>query len=257
VVLVAGDSLAQLPQRLPELLPSINDGGAYFSILLGAFLAFYAFIGFEDMVNMAEEVKNPEKTLPRAIISVLVLSSALYLLIAVIAVLSTPLADLQQSQAPMREILMANGGQYAPQAGLIISLISLVAVVNGALVQIIMGARVMYGMGRQGLAPSWLAQVSKHFKTPVLATGLISAIVWVLAAALPLTLLAKITSYIIVVVFLLVNLALVRILKKEVEPPSSSMRIGIWVPVVASLMCLLFLGVQTYQILSGGPVAGH
>ncbi len=252
VLLLAGDSLVLLPERLPELIPHFSDGAAWFAILLGAFLAFYAFIGFEDMVNMAEEVKQPERTLPKAIFSALVISSLLYVLIALVAILSLPLEALQQSNAPMTDILQ----RHSAQAAVIISLISLVAVMNGALVQIIMGARVMYGLSKQGLAPLWLGRVHAKFQTPVVATVLISLVVWFLAVALPLTTLAKLTSFIIIVVFLLVNLSLIRILKGEDKTTDNIMKVNPYVPIIASIMCILFLAVQVFALYKGFLV-GH
>ncbi len=258
VLALAGDSLALLPERLPELIPNISDGSAWFAILLGAFLAFYAFIGFEDMVNMAEEVKEPERTLPKAIFTALLVSSLLYAVIALVAILSLPLDVLQQSNAPMADILAL----HSEQASTIISLISLVAVMNGALVQIIMGARVMYGLGKQNLAPKWLGQVHAKFQTPVVATVLISLVVWVLAVALPLATLAKLTSFIIIVVFLLVNVSLIRILKaenaeqQEKQTDTKAMKVNPYVPYIASVMCILFLAVQIFALTQNISV-GH
>jgi len=242
-----------LPERLPDITPPIFDGGIWFGILLGAFLAFYAFIGFEDMVNMAEEVKEPEKTLPKAIIAAIIISSLFYYLIALAAILQLPLNELTQSKAPMADIM----NQHNEQAAKLISLISLAAVVNGALVQIIMGARVLYGMGKQSLAPAWLATVHHTRQTPYIATLIIGCVVWILATSLDLTTLAKITSFIIILVFLLVNLALIRILRTETEAPDQAMAVKTWIPYIASAMCLLFLGVQLYQLISGAAVAGH
>jgi APA family basic amino acid/polyamine antiporter len=251
VLVLSGSSLADLPARAHELIPNMSDGGAWFAILLGAFLAFYAFIGFEDMVNMAEEVKEPERTLPKAILAALLISSILYVLIALVAMMELPLEVLQHSTAPMTDILK----QHSAQAGIIISLISIVAVVNGALVQIIMGARVLYGMASQGLAPAVLGRVHDKFKTPILATVLITMVVWVLAIALPLTTLAKITSFIIILVFLLVNVSLIKILSKEHKTPQKAMPIQTWIPYAATLMCLLFLSVQVYQLTIGSAIS--
>jgi APA family basic amino acid/polyamine antiporter len=247
VLAIAGDSLALLPQRLPELIPNINDGDAWFAILLGAFLAFYAFIGFEDMVNMAEEVKQPERTLPKAIFSALIISSLLYAVIALVAILSLPLETLQQSQAPMADILL----QHSTRASTIISLISLVAVMNGALVQIIMGARVMYGLGKLGLAPQWLGRVNARFQTPIVATMLISLVVWILAVAFPLETLAKLTSFIIIIVFLLVNISLIVILKREIKTENGVMQVNPYIPYIATILCTLFLGTQIYSLYNG------
>jgi len=242
-----------IPQRLPEITPPIFDGTVWYGILLGSFLAFYAFIGFEDMVNIAEEVKDPKKNLPKAIIAAIVISSLFYFLIALAAILQLPLTELTASKAPMTDIM----NKHSKQAAWLISLISLAAVVNGALVQIIMGSRVLYGMGRHSLAPAWLATVHNKFQTPYIATLIIGFVVWVLATSLDLTTLAKITSFIILVVFLLVNLALIRVVSKETENSEKGMVVKIWVPYAGAVMCLLFLGVQIYQVISGSVLAGH
>lgn len=242
VIFVAGGSLGDLPQRLPEMIPTLSQGEAWAGIALGAFLAFYAFIGFEDMVNMAEEVKEPESTIPKAIIIALAVSTLLYVLIALIAMMALPLAELQQSDAPMADILSSHNAN----ASTLISLISLVAITNGALVQIIMGARVLYGMGRQGLAPSWLSYVHPKLQTPVVATALVTLVIWLFAIALPLTTLAKITSFIIIVVFLLMDISLAVILHREKQtgtPPKAS-QVAIWVPVLAAFLCVALLLLQ-------------
>ena len=242
-----------LPGRIAEITPPLLDGGAWFGILLGAFLAFYAFIGFEDMVNMAEEVKEPEHTLPRAIIAAIIISSLFYYLIALAAILQLPLDELTASKAPMADIM----NKHSREAAWFISLISLAAVVNGALVQIIMGARVLYGMGKQSLAPAWLATVHPRFKTPYIATLIIGFVVWLLATSLDLTTLAKTTSFIILLVFLVVNVALLKIVRKEGTAPEKAMHVNILVPMLGALMCLVFLGVQVYQVMLGGGSIGH
>ena len=242
-----------LPERIAEITPPLLVGGAWFGILLGAFLAFYAFIGFEDMVNMAEEVKEPEHTLPRAIIAAIIISSLFYYLIALAAILQLPLAELSASKAPMADIM----NKHSREAAWFISLISLAAVVNGALVQIIMGARVLYGMGKQSLAPAWLATVHPRFKTPYIATLIIGFVVWLLATSLDLTTLAKTTSFIILLVFLMVNVALLKIVRKEGTAPEKAMHVNILVPMLGALMCLVFLGVQVYQVMLGGGSIGH
>jgi amino acid transporter len=163
-----------------------------------------------------------------------------------------PLHELQQSDAPMTDIL----NQHSTQAGKVISIISLVAVVNGALVQIIMGSRVLYGMAKQGLAPAGLSKVHRTFKTPVIATVIVSAVIWVLAVALPLVTLAKITSFIIITVFLIVNIYLIKLLRQENSVPEKAMKVKAWVPYAATFMCLFFLGVQLLQLYNSN-FSGH
>ena len=253
ILAFSAPAFLSLPERIDEITPPLSDGGIWFGILLGAFLAFYAFIGFEDMVNMAEEVKEPEHTLPRAIIAAIIVSSLFYYFIALAAILQLPLAELTASKAPMADIM----NKHSQKAAWFISLISLAAVVNGALVQIIMGARVLYGMGKQSLAPAWLATVHERFKTPYIATLIIGFVVWLLATSLDLTTLAKTTSFIILVVFLMVNLALLKIIKKEGTAPEKAMQVNRLVPVMGAVMCLVFLGVQLYQLMLGSGSVGH
>ncbi|GAA6134943.1 amino acid permease [Oceaniserpentilla sp. 4NH20-0058] len=240
-----------LPERLPDLTPPSSDGNIWFGILLGAFLAFYAFIGFEDMVNMAEEVKQPEITLPKAIIAAIIISSVFYYLIALAAVLQLPQAELIASKAPMADILK----QHNEDMAWFVSLISLAAIVNGALVQIIMGARVLYGMGKHQMAPLWLAAIHPVRKTPYIATLLIGLIVWLFASQFHLATLASITSFIIIMVFLLVNIALIKLIYSPASKDKFTAKP--WVPITGVLMSLMFLGVQVYQLISGAIVIGH
>ena len=100
ILFVSADHLAELPARFDELMPPLSDM-AWSGILLGAFVAFYAFIGFEDMANIAEEVREPQRTLPRGIIIAILISTLLYLLVALSAVLALPPAELAASGAPM------------------------------------------------------------------------------------------------------------------------------------------------------------
>lgn len=253
ILIFSGPAYLTLPERLPELIPPASDGAIWFGILLGAFLAFYAYIGFEDMVNMAEEVKSPEQTLPTAIIAAIVISSLFYFFIALAAILQLPMDQLISSKAPMADIM----NQHSEQAAWFISLISLAAIVNGALVQIIMGSRVLYGMGRHSLAPSWLAIIHKTRRTPYVATLLIGSVVWILATSFELATLAKVTSFIILLVFLLVNISLIRLVKVEDFYDQNPKSVRKWVPYAGSMMCLMFLGIQVYQVVKGAVVAGH
>jgi len=229
ILAVAGGSLAELPARLPELIPP-PDGVVWQGILLGAFLAFYAFIGFEDMVNVAEEVKDPTRNLPLAILIAIGVSTVLYLLVALVAVLALPPVELAQSRAPLAIIWERSTGS----SPVVISLISLFAVVNGALIQIVMAARVFYGMSREGWLHAAFGKVHWRTRTPLLSTALVTLLVLVLALWLPIVTLAKATSFIILVVFAFINLALVRI-KRRTPHPGGIRTYPMWVPVAGFL----------------------
>lgn len=207
VIFLAGENLLQIPEQFDALL--IPENGQWIGVMAGAFLAFYAFIGFEDMVNIVEEVKQPEINMPVGIILALVISTLLYFLIALIAVLGLPLSELSQSEAPIYDLLR---GEHA-QASIWIAFISLLAIVNGVLTQIIMGSRVLYGLSVKGRAPLLFSAVSEVTRTPWVATICVSGLTAFFAIWLPLEQLAKTTSFIILCVFTLVNLALWKVKK--------------------------------------------
>ncbi len=202
---------------------------------LGAFLAFFAFIGFEDMVNMAEEVKEVRSTLPKAIILALVVTTILYMLVAWAAVRALPMDKLMQSEAPFADLVADS--QWMPVWG--ITLISLLAISNGALIQVIMGARVLYGMACQRLMPHWLSRINRQTRTPVNATAVVAMIVLLFAWLLPLEQLAKVTSFIIICVFAMVNLSLLRIKIRDRKSTSDDDTVVIRYPFVVPLLGLL------------------
>ncbi len=118
--------------ELVRIDPAVGIGG----VLAGAFLAFYAYIGFEDMVNVAEEARNPRRTMPVAILLALVISTVLYLLVVVVSTTVVAPAELAGSDAPQSLVVERSGtpGNAALLAG-----IGMLAAVNGVIVQLIMG----------------------------------------------------------------------------------------------------------------------
>lgn len=223
--------------RLPEVVPTDFDLVVWPGIFSAGLLAFFAFIGFGDIVNIAEETRTPEKTLPRAIFLTLVFTTILYVLVASVAVLAVPPQELAQAEAPL-------GMVYTRVAGLhphLISAIAIVAILNTVIIQIIMVSRVCYGMATQGILPSLLAQVHPRTQTPVVATALIIAISLILAVSFPLQHLAEATSMIILVVACLVNAALVCLKWKRIPPPNAGFVVPMWVPVVGFVVSLFAL----------------
>ena len=227
VVVGLPTSLEHFPEVVSQL-PTFSSN-LLVTIMLGATLAFYAFIGFEDMINVAEEVKDVSRTMPRAIILTLIITTLLYFLISVIAVTSLPLDTLTGSEAPLADIYEQNTGNKP----YLISLIGIFAVLNGALIQIIMAARIIYGLSQQGRLPDQLGQVHPKTQTPVNATLVVTLIVLVLALALPLLLLAQYTSAITLTVFCLVNISLIAVKRKSDEQPS--FQVPLWVPVLGAI----------------------
>ena len=239
-----GQSWGELPVRWRELVPDAS-WGSWTGITMAAFLAFYAFIGFEDMVNEAEEVQQPRVNLPRGIVCALVITSILYVLVSLAAVLAFTPAELAESRTPLA-LLVSRHGDVAQSA---MTYISLLAGINGSLVQLIMASRVAYGMADHGLAPRALATVHPRYQTPIRATLLISGFILVFALWLPLEALARVTSSIMLLNFAIVNASLVRIKLKTRGQPAEDFKVyPIWIPILGGALCLLFLTLQQFTL---------
>jgi amino acid transporter len=230
-------SRPELVLELPRLIPPLADLGIWAGISGAGLLAFFAFIGFEDIVNLAEEVKEPERNLPWAIFLTLVIATIIYFLVTAVAVLSVPLDELAVSRAPLSLVF----GYITGISPVVITSIAIVATLNGVIIQIIMASRVLYGLAKQGSLPLVFARIHPRTRTPLIATGTISTIVLALALLFPLEGLAEWTSRIVLVVFGLVNLSLVQ-LKRRAEPaPEGCITVQIWVPAAGFLTCLALL----------------
>lgn len=244
IVWVGREGTTELVQNFSSYVPDMSFVH-WQGIFLGAFLAFYAFIGFEDMVNVAEEVREPRRNLPRAIVLALVITTLLYLVVSVVAVTAMPLSELAKSDAPLAELYRYKTGEAAT----IINIISLLSLVNGALVQLVMASRILYGMGNQSWIPTWFGHVNPVTRTPINATLVVSTVILIVVLALPLLSLAKITSFITLTVFALINLALIR-LKTTHKHVDLQFRIPIWVPIAGLLASSLLLIVQISEMLT-------
>ncbi len=219
---------------------------AWQGVLLAVFLAFFAFTGFEDMVNVAEEVRHPTRNLPLAILLALAIATGLYLVVALVTVASVPTTVLGAADAPLALVYQHATGRDP----LLITAISLFAVINGALIQIIMVSRVLYGMARRGWLPARLGRVHPVTHTPLAATALAAATILALALWLPIETLAKATSFVLLMIFALVNLSLWRIQGRTVRP-AGVVRVPRWVPATGFATSTLFVVVQAISDLAG------
>ena len=215
--------------------PAVGLGGVF----AGAFLAFYAYIGFEDMVNVAEESRNPSRTMPLAILISLVVSTALYLLVVVVSTTLVSPADLARSDAPLALVFSRSGaGDVA-----VISAIGVIAAVNGVIVQIIMGSRILYGLANEGWIHSRFATVHPTFKTPVAATLLVVAAMIIATLALPLVSLAQLTSLLVLTIFTLVNASLI-VIKRRGGAHPGYITVPAAIPYLGVALCVGTLAVQ-------------
>lgn len=219
-----------------------SSAGGFGMLFAGAILAVYSFIGFGDMAQTAEEVRDVKRTLPRAMMISLGLVFVFYILVALALVGTGELSAIAESSAPLVKAVELVGWP-----GLPIAIASLFVIVNGALTQIIAAARLLFDIARDGRgAPGFFASVSDRTDTPIPATLLITATTLTLALLLPLKSLAEVTSFAILLVFVGVNLSLVRM--KRHSQPDDVPNIPIIVPWIGAVAAIAALVGQLVQL---------
>lgn len=188
--------------------PSLPGGDALVVLVIqGAVLTFFAFIGFEDTLNVAEECRDPQRTIPIALISAMVLGALIYVAVAITSVSVVPWQELAAAPAPLAEV-MERAAPAVP--AMIFTGITLFAVGNTALVNYVTGSRMVYGMARQGLLPEALGRVHERTQTPHIATAALLVLLVPLAFFGSIAELASATVLLLLVVFAIVNGALFR-----------------------------------------------
>ena len=241
VIIIMAGLTAGVPIASAFTLPPL-DAGVLSGIAYAALLAFFAFIGFEDLANVVEEAKVPHRDIPRAMVLTLLISTTLYLAVAAIAVAAVPPAQLAASPAPLSLVFRAVAGM-SPAT---ISVIAIVATLNTMLAQMMMAARVIYGMARQGDLPRFTGHVHPKTATPLVATGLIVAATLTLALLVPFERLAEGTSIATLIVFALVNLSLLRLRHRKVTSPGPHVRVPVWVPAAGLLVCIAMIATAIF-----------
>jgi len=212
VIGLGADALETLPDHVDKMfrLDAVMLGG----ILSGAFVAFFAYLGFENLANMAEETRNPGRTVAHAVILAIVISAVLYTAVALVALLAVGPEKLAQSAAPLC-LVVERAGLPCGQG---FAILAVVALSNGILVEIMLVGRLLYGMARRGLLLGWFAKVSPRTRVPVRGTLFAGASVLVLTMGIPFDWLVNATSGVLLCVFAVVNLSLWRLKKRNPIP---------------------------------------
>lgn len=234
VIIVAGAwTNPDLVARIPEMWSGLGNASAWPGIFGATMLAFFAFIGFEALVNVAEESHDPEHTMPLAIGIVLAVSTILYILVVWVAINSVPRAELAASTSPLSLVFERLTGASPA----VIGLIAIFATVNGVIVQTVMTSRILYGLSQQGLLHSSVGGVHPLTKTPLTATAIAVVLTLVCAVALPIEVLADNTTRVMLVIFALVNAALV-VMKRRGDATSVRFIVPAWVPAAGAVSCV-------------------
>lgn len=214
------------------------DVSVLLAIVGGAALAFFSFVGFEDAVNVAEETKNPRRAYPFALFAGLGIALVFYLLVVFVAAVIVPTDRLAVSSAPLLEVVRVGAPAFPARA---FALMALLAVMNTALINLIMASRLLYGLASQGLVPAVFARVGRRRQTPWVAILVVTAIAAVLVSTGSIGALASTTVVLLLSVFTLVNISVLVLRREPVE--EAHFRAPILVPVLgaaASAALLLF-----------------
>ena len=222
-----------------DLFETPSPEGIGASLLLqGAILTFFAFIGFEDTLNVAEECHNPSRTVPIGIISAMLVATALYMAVAITAVSVVPWRELAEAPGPLAEV-MARAAPWMP--GWVYVAITVFAVANTALLNYVTASRLTYGMARQGLLPAVLGRVHPRTRTPHVAVGALLVVVVALMLAGDIGQLASATVLLLLAVFACVNVALL-VLQRRPGEPRGGFEVPSFVPALGAVVCLALLG---------------
>ena len=227
----------QIVQELPMVFPALTDTPALGAIAMTSLLAFFAFIGFDGMVNIIEETENPARNMPLGIFITLTIATLLYFSVTAIAVLLLPIEELGASTAPI-SLLFERLTGISPIA---ITLIAIGATLNGIVIQTILASRILYGMANVGRMPKALAKLNARTRTPVLATILITGCTLMFALFFPIDILAERTSQVVLAVFVLINLSLLRIKWRGDPAPDGIFIAPTIVPFIGLVSCAAML----------------
>jgi basic amino acid/polyamine antiporter, APA family len=242
--------------------PPPTDGGVggitALLLMQGAVLTFFSFIGFEDTLNVAEEVKNPRKVLPWGIILAMVAATLIYIAVSITAVSVVPWQELSSAAGPLTEVVARAAPWFPPVAFLAITIF---AVTNTALLNYVTASRLAYGMAQQGLLPRFLRKVHSTRRTPHMAVLVLLALITGLALMGDITQLASATVLLLLLVFAIVNSALV-ILKLRPGEPTGGFEVPVFVPVLGAIVCSVLLvnrfvtGDWQAPLIAAGILAG-
>ncbi|EIE98855.1 APC family permease [Saccharomonospora glauca] len=240
------------PGRLVKFDP---DTSPLLAVTSATALAFFAMVGFEDSVNMAEETKSPTRTFPRALLLGMTITATIYLLIALITSTLVPTDTLADSDGPLLLVVKAAAPWFPP---VVFSLIALFAVTNTALINMMMASRLVYGMAQERIIPTPFGVVHPVRRTPwvaILFTGLVAV---VLVSSLEIADLGSTTSLLLLAVFTVVNVAVLVLRRDKVE--HEHFRAPTWAPVLGALTCAFFAsplsGRPGTEYLVGGILLG-
>jgi APA family basic amino acid/polyamine antiporter len=253
------------------IFESPDDKGVFLAVTAATTLAFFAMVGFEDSVNMAEECRDPVRDFPRTMLTGLSITGLIYVLVAITAVALVPVGNLtDDSRGSALTQVVAAGAPGLP-FDTIFPFIGMFAVANSALINMLMASRLLYGLANQGVLPRSFGKVHRNRRTPwvsiivttVISYGLITYVVRASgteAGSNAISLLGGTTSLLLLTVFAVVNVALLVLRRQPVE--HAHFRTKAWVALIGAVTCAFLAGPwarsaeqQEQYVIAGGLLA--
>lgn len=218
-----------------------DEGGAVWAVIAGTTLAFFAMVGFEDSVNMAEETKEPSRIFPKVLLTGLAITGVIYVLVSISAITLVPPEELGEGEAPLLKVVSAGAPGFPLE---IFGFITMFAVANSALINMLMASRLVYGMSREHVLPPLFGRVHPTRRTPYLAIGLTTLLAFGLITFVgEVPALGGTTALLLLAVFAIVNVAVLVLRSDTVD--HKHFRAPPFVPLLGAVTCAFLVGPWT------------
>ncbi len=235
------------------MFDTAEDKSIFLAITAGTTLAFFAMVGFEDSVNMAEETKEPERIFPKIMLTGLGITGTIYILVSITAIALVPPGELGEGEAPLTKVVQA-GAPNIP-IGDIFPLIAMFAVANSALINMMMASRLLYGMAKQRVLPPVLGRVLEGRRTPWVAILFTTALAFGLLIFVDqLSVLGGTTALLLLAVFTVVNICCL-VLRKDPVKHKHFVAPTV-LPILGAVFCAYLVGPWTGRATVQYPIAG-
>lgn len=237
--------------RVIQFRPS-TDGAMFWPVIAATTLAFFAMVGFEDSVNMAEECKDPTRDFPKVLLAGLAITGLIYVLVSISAITLVAPEQLSEGETPLLQVVQ----QGAPNFPLwIFGFITMFAVANSALINMLMASRLVYGMSRERVLPQTLGKVHRTRRTPYVAIGFTTLLAFALITFVgEVPALGGTTALLLLCVFTVVNVAVLVLRRERVD--HEHFRTPTILPILGALFCAFLTGPWTGRAIVQYHVAG-
>ncbi|MCK1512234.1 APC family permease [Bradyrhizobium sp. 190] len=228
------------------------DGSMFWPVIAATTLAFFAMVGFEDSVNMAEECKDPTRHFPKVLLTGLVITGLIYVLVSISAITLVAPEQLGEGETPLLQVVQ----QGAPNFPLwIFGFITMFAVANSALINMLMASRLVYGMSREHVLPPALGKVHQTRRTPYVAIGFTTLLAFALITFVgEVPALGGTTALLLLCVFTVVNIAVLVLRRDPVD--HQHFRTPTILPILGAVFCAFLTGPWTGRAVVQYHVAG-